>query len=103
MLLDLNETPKLKTLTINGRLSFLQQDGFDIHLMAGYIFVRAGEFIIGTEESPFTSKATITLLGDQKSDTLTLSGTIDGGNKVLGVTNIASFHGKPRSRNSRLL
>ena len=55
MLLDINETPKLKTLTINGRLSFIQKDDFDIHLMAEKIFVRAGEFFIGSEEEPFTS------------------------------------------------
>ena len=71
--------------------------------MVEKIFVRAGEFIIGTPEEPFTSQATITLLGKQDSETLTLSGTISGGNKVLGVTNLASFHGKPRDRMSRLL
>ena len=81
----------------------MQRDDYDIHLMAEKIFVRAGEFFIGTEEEPFTSQATITLLGTQDAETLTLSGTIEGGNKVLGVTNLASFHGKPRSRMSRLL
>ena len=64
MLLDINETPKLKTLSVNGRLSFVQKDDFDIHLMAERIFVRAGELIIGTEEEPFMSQAVITLLGD---------------------------------------
>ena len=71
--------------------------------MAEYIFVRAGEFFIGTEEEPFRNKATITLLGDQETETMTLSGTVDGGNKVLGVTGLAAFYGKPRDRMSRLL
>jgi len=55
MLLDLNETPKFKTLTINGRLTLLNLEDFDIHLMAEKIFVRAGEFFIGSEEEPFKS------------------------------------------------
>lgn len=32
-----------------------------------------------------------------------LAGTVDGGNKVLGVTGLASFYGKPRDRMARLL
>jgi len=48
MLLDLAETPKLNSLTINGRLSFIQ-NGSNIHLRTKYIFVRAGEFFIGSE------------------------------------------------------
>lgn len=42
-------------------------------------------------------------MGDQKSETLTLSGTVDGGNKVLGVSGLAAFYGKPRDRMTRLL
>lgn len=104
MLLDLNETPKFNTLTINGRLSFIQKsEQFDIHLMAERIFVRAGEFFIGSEDEPFTSEAKITLMGGQKSDTLTLSGTVEAGNKVLAVSGLASFYGAPRDRMSRLL
>ena len=103
MLLDLNETPHLKSLTINGRLTLLNREDFDIHIMTNHIFVRAGEFFIGTEEEPFKSQATITLMGEQESETLTLSGTVDGGNKVLGVSGLVSFFGKPRDRMSRLL
>lgn len=64
MLLDLNETPYLKSLTVNGRLTFVQKEDFDIHLMAETIFVRAGEFFIGSVEEPFMSQATITLMGE---------------------------------------
>ena len=42
-------------------------------------------------------------MGEQESETLTLSGTVDGGNKVLGVAGLVSFFGKPRDRMSRLL
>lgn len=52
LLLDLEETPIFNSLTINGRLSFIQ-NGMDIHLRSKYIFVRAGEFFIGSEDQPF--------------------------------------------------
>ena len=51
LVLDLDETPVFSSLTINGRLSFMR--GIDVHLRAKQIFVRAGEFFIGTEEEPF--------------------------------------------------
>ena len=103
MLLDLNETPYLKTLNINGRLSFIQKEDFDIHLKSETIFVRAGEFFIGSVEEPFTSQATITLMGEQEAETLTLAGTVKGGNKILAVNGLAAFYGKPRDRMTRLL
>lgn len=102
MLLDIEETPRLGTININGRLSFIQND-MDIHLQAENIFVRAGEFFIGSEEEPFQNKATITLLGGQKTDTVTLSGTVDGGNKVIAVTNSLQFYGIQRVNTKRLL
>ena len=64
MILDLNETPHFKSLTINGRLTFKNAEDFDIHLKTNHIFVRAGEFFIGSEEEPFKSQATITLMGE---------------------------------------
>ena len=103
MVLDLAETPVYASLTINGRLSFLDYNNTDIHLRARKIFVRAGEFFIGTAEQPFSANATITLSGPQDSPTLTLSGTVDGGNKVLGVVGRAEFYGIHRSLSARLL
>ena len=61
MLLDLEETPVFKSLTINGRLTFMP--GMDIHLRSKQIFVRAGEFFIGSEDAPFENNAQITLHG----------------------------------------
>lgn len=49
LVLDLEETPIFNSLTINGRLSFIQ-NGMDIHLRSKYIFVRAGELFIGSQE-----------------------------------------------------
>lgn len=68
------------------------------------IFVRAGEFFIGTEEQPFKNEATITLMGEQEAETLKLTGTVDGSNKVLGVTGKVEFYGASRGVNmSRLI
>lgn len=88
MLLDIAETPKLNSLSINGRLQFIQREETpDIHVFTNNIFVRAGELIIGSEEEPFEGLATITLTGDTESDTLNLGGTVEGGNKILAITN----------------
>jgi hypothetical protein len=42
-------------------------------------------------------------MGDQETETLKLSGTVDGGNKVLGVTNLVKMYGIPRTNMLRLL
>ena len=47
MILDLVKTPEINILTINGRLSFLATMPA-IELQAHYIFVREGEFLIGS-------------------------------------------------------
>ena len=61
--LDLEETPILNTLTIHGRLNFIQEEK-NIHLRVKRIFIRGGELIIGTEEEPFNTTALITLFGN---------------------------------------
>lgn len=45
MLYDLEESPIVNVLQINGRLTF--EPAKDLHLRAKYVFVRAGELIIG--------------------------------------------------------
>lgn len=102
MILDLEETPVLASLTINGRLSFLQFEDKNIHLKAKYIFVRAGEFFIGSEAEPFQNEARVTLFGDQDSETLILSGTVSAGNKILATAGDVRFFGKSRDRMTRL-
>ena len=64
MILDLEETPILSSLTVNGRLSFLQMADRNIHLQAHWIFVRAVELFIGSQDQPFENQAKITLHGD---------------------------------------
>lgn len=97
MVLDLAETPKLGTLSVNGRLSFIQHEDYpSVHLQAHAVFVRAGELLIGSEEEPFAGNATITLLGETEDDGLTLQGTVTGGNKVLAVTGDVKIFGTKR-------
>ena len=102
--LDLAETPKLNSLEINGRLTFRRDTVAlpKIKLQSGRVFVRAGEFLIGAADAPFESEAEIELLGAADSETITLGGTIDGGNKILASTNMLEFYGKSRDRMSRL-
>jgi hypothetical protein len=45
------DTPVLKMLIINGRLSF--KNDTDLHLKSKHIFIRAGELVIGYEGAPF--------------------------------------------------
>ena len=97
LLLDLEETPILNSLTINGRLSFIQ-NGQNVHLRSKYIFVRAGELFIGSEEAPFENEAKITLHGNQDEETLVLSGTVSAGNKILATVGDVKFYGKSRVR-----
>jgi len=97
MVLDLEETPILNSIEINGRLSFVQ-DGTNVHLRSKQIFVRAGEFFIGSEETPFAAEALITLHGMQDEVTLDLSGSISAGNKILATTGRVLFYGQPRTR-----
>jgi hypothetical protein len=62
MEIDLDETPLLDKITINGCLHFKQ--GTDVHLRAKKIVVR-GELFIGTEDKPYTNNGKITLEGDR--------------------------------------
>jgi hypothetical protein len=60
MVLDLVETPILKKLWINGRLSFQNdpKNGKSINLRARNILVQAGELIIGNATNPFNATYT---------------------------------------------
>jgi len=58
ILLDVSP-PALRSLTINGKLSFA--DDRDLELKSEWILVARGELSIGSEARPYTRKATITL------------------------------------------
>ena len=102
--LDLAETPRLKKLSVNGRLSFKDDKANlpHIHLKAFLIWVRAGELLVGTAAKPFEAKVTIETLGHTESDTLTLGGTVKAGNKVMVSNNRVEMFGKKRTRMTRM-
>src|SRR5690606_31574451 len=53
------DPPALRSLTIDGKLRF--SNDLDIELETDWIYLRRGELHIGSEASPHTRKATITL------------------------------------------
>lgn len=103
--LDLAETPKLKKLTINGRLSIKSDKDklAKIKLRSFLIWVRAGELIVGSAETPFAQDFEIELLGETESETLQLDGFTKAGNKVLVSNNKIEMYGKPRVNMERLI
>ena len=109
MVYDIEESPILELVTINGRLTFQQKDesenleDINLHLKAHHIFIRAGEFIIGTKEKPFTMIAKITLYGEQNAETIVMDGAVEAGNKVIANMGLFEAHGAQRSKMSRLL
>ena len=64
ILLD-TDTPVLKFLLINGGTLMFDEENPNIELQAEYILIAGGGSLqIGTEEKPYTSKATITMHGN---------------------------------------
>lgn len=90
MILDLEETPILNMLTVNGRLTFSNNETnpINVNLQAMQIFVQAGELIIGTPEVPFNMTATVTLHGTANGATLAMTGALEAGNKLLANTGL---------------
>jgi hypothetical protein len=101
MLYDLEESPIFNMVEINGRLTFEDADK-DLHLRAKYVYVRAGELIIGTQEQPFNRTAKITLYGEKENQHILWDNAIEAGNKILANTNKISMYGKSRHSHSRL-
>lgn len=64
-------TPDLGALTINGILEFADQD---LNLTADYIMVM-GEFLVGSEATPYTHQATITLNATDPNENIMGMGT----------------------------
>ena len=101
MYLDIEETPVLNSLEVNGRLTFLNDD-FNITLKTKRLYVRAGELYIGTETEPFKNVAKITLVGNQDEETFALSPTLEVYNKNLVNVGKVAIYGKPVTSMSRL-
>jgi len=96
---DLEDSPIFDVVTVNGQLKFLDDaDNLPkMNLNAHYIYVRAGNLLIGTEASPFQAEASITLFGAYSDRQIFMSGVVEAGNKILANTGLVEFHGKPRT------
>lgn len=100
---DIAETPLLKSLTINGRLDFLNLDEpVNRTINTHWIHIRAGEFLIGSEEKPYNGEATVLLHGAPNDEAVAFSVFIEAGNKVIVNTNLMAMYGQPRDRMTRL-
>jgi cell migration-inducing and hyaluronan-binding protein len=94
VILDVNP-PALAGLTINGKLSF--SDKSDLELSTEWIMVH-GELEIGTEATPYTHKATITLTDNVKNEQM--MGMGDRGIMLSGGT--LNLHGDRTNTWSKL-
>jgi len=101
---DVEDTPILKSLEINGRLTFKNdpEEAVDRTLRSHWVYVRAGELHIGTEEEPYNGVATIHLYGRPLDETLAFSMITEGGNKGLFIVGNVTMYGQPRDNWSRL-
>jgi cell migration-inducing and hyaluronan-binding protein len=64
--------PALRSLTINGKLSFA--DERDLNLTTEWIYLAGGELAIGSEAKPFRHNATITLTDTVKDEDINTMG-----------------------------
>jgi cell migration-inducing and hyaluronan-binding protein len=91
VVLDVN-TPPLRSLTINGKLSFA--DNKDLELTTEWIMVH-GELEIGTEAKPYTRKATITFTDNVKDEDMSgVGGTTDRSDRgIMLMGGTLNLHG----------
>src|ERR1700722_17798092 len=85
--------PALRSLTINGKLSFA--DNKDLELTTEWVMVH-GELEIGTEAKPHTRKATITLTDNVKDEDMSgVGGTTDRSDRgIMLMGGTLNLHGK---------
>lgn len=94
---DICETPILKSLTINGRLSFMNEATECVNrtIHAYWVYVRAGELLIGNSSTPYVAEgnAEIRLYGEPEEETLAPSMLVEFGNKGLFIVNKVEMYG----------
>lgn len=95
LLVDIEMTPKLKAILVEGKLIFKPHPTDNNHVRyfdCGYIFIRNGHMEAGTELEPYTSKLIITLHGLPDDPAIPLYGS-----KCIGVRfGILDLHGMIR-------
>jgi hypothetical protein len=88
--------PALRSLTIEGKLSFSDQR--DLELKTEWIYLPGGELDIGSEAKPHTRKATITLTDNVKDENINTMG--DRG--IMLVKGVLSLHGDRKNAWTKL-
>ncbi|MGZ6012925.1 MAG: G8 domain-containing protein, partial [Caulobacteraceae bacterium] len=88
--------PALRSLTINGKLSFSNDK--DLELKTDWIYLPGGELDIGSEKSPHTRKAVITLTDKVKDENINTMG--DRG--IMLVRGTLSLHGDRKNAWTKL-
>jgi len=93
--------PPLRSLTINGKLSFA--DNKDLELSTEWVMVH-GELEIGTEARPHTRKATITLTDNVKDEDMSgIGGTNDRSDRgIMMMGGTLSLHGNRKNSWTKL-
>src|SRR5581483_5711324 len=93
--------PALRSLTINGKLSFA--DNKDLELTTEWIMVH-GELEIGTEAKPHTRKATITLTDNVKDEDMSgIGGTTDRSDRgIMLMGGTLNLHGTEKNSWTKL-
>src|SRR5271154_2751834 len=93
--------PALRSLTINGKLSFA--DNKDLELTTEWVMVH-GELEIGTEARPHTRKATITLTDNVKDEDMSgVGGTTDRSDRgIMMMGGTLSLHGNRKDSWTKL-
>jgi cell migration-inducing and hyaluronan-binding protein len=76
------DPPALRSLTINGKLSF--SNDLDTELKSEWILLAGGELDIGSEAAPYTRSATITLTDNVPNEDVNTMG--DRGIMLMGGT-----------------
>jgi hypothetical protein len=101
---DMEDTPVLTSITINGRLSFKNdvENPTNRTLRAWWIYVRQGELIVGSPEQPYEGHAEIRVYGDPNAETIAPSMLTEFGNKGLFIVNKVEMYGKDRDQSARL-
>jgi hypothetical protein len=100
MVLDVSP-PALRSLTINGKLSFA--DNKDLELTTEWVMVH-GELEIGTEAKPHTRKATITLTDNVKDEDMSgIGGTNDRSDRgIMLMGGTLNLHGTVKNTWTKL-
>ena len=93
--------PALRSLTINGKLSFA--DNKDLELTTEWVMVH-GELEIGTEAKPHTRKATITLTDNVKDEDMSgMGGTNDRSDRgIMMMGGTLNLHGTEKNSWTKL-